>query len=495
RRSSDLQSVDENLVDSGVRKADLSERLGLMTAEILSRPRLSKIITDMDLYQDEREEMQRIEVVELMRSFFAVEPVVSELEKRRNRNRDQPYRTFKITYVNEHPTIAKDVTQKIANDFINANIVSRTEVTAKSLDFMQDEIKAIVTRLATVESQIGDVKAANFGRLPEEFDSHQRTLQLAIGSLRIAQRALDMATSDAAFWASQVAKASDFSTETNPLSPSYRKRAFEIQRSSLTARGFTDRHPDVVRVEAELALLQAALDERAAEGEEPLSQSEQLALAQQHRAELRAAGAAAEVKRLEETIVSLEGRLAATPAVAEQLDALEREYDHLYLSYQDFSGRLQQAGVQADLERRQLGERFRILESAVSAREPSSPNRILILILGAVLGLAIGVGVGLLSEISDPSLHTSIALQAATGISVLVSIPKVMLEPDRLARSRQILRDTLITVGVIVFVLIGGLVTYYYVNGNLSRSFVEEAGEEEAGVATEARVYSGPMFW
>lgn len=489
------QSVDENLVDSGVRKAELAERLGLMTAEILSRPRLSKIITDMDLYRDEREEMQRIEVVELMRSFFSVEPVVSELEKRKNRNRDQPYRTFKITYENQHPGVAKDVTQKIANDFINANIISRTEVTAKSLDFMQDEIKALVNRIASVESRIGDVKEANYGRLPEEFSSHQRTLQIAIGSLRTAQRALDSANSDAAFWAGQVATASDYSTETNPLSPGYRKRAFEIERSGLEARGYTDRHPDVIRVEAELLILQEALDDRIVDGEGPSSQSEQLSLAQQNRAALRAAAATAEVARLEETIVSLERRLAATPAVAEQLGSLQREYDHLYLSYQDFSGRLQQAGVQADLERRQLGERFRILESAVSARKPSSPNRILILILGAVLGLAFGGGVGLLSEISDPSLHTSSALQAAIGLPVLVSIPNVMLEPDRLARSRRILRETLITAGVIFFVLLGGLVTYYFVNGNLSRAFEEDAVEEEAGIASEARVYSGPMFW
>ena len=63
------QSVDEDLVNSGVRQSDLNERLGLMTAEILSRARLSKIITEMDLYEDESDDMQRAEVVDLMRSY------------------------------------------------------------------------------------------------------------------------------------------------------------------------------------------------------------------------------------------------------------------------------------------------------------------------------------------------------------------------------------------------------------------------------------------
>ena len=41
------------------------------------------------------------------------------------------------------------------------------------------------------------------------------------------------------------------------------------------------------------------------------------------------------------------------------------------------------------VERRQLGEKFRILESAEPAPEPSSPNRLLLLSLGAIIGLAL----------------------------------------------------------------------------------------------------------
>ena len=47
------QAVDEGLVSSGVRESDLKERLGIMTAEILSRPRLSRLIDEFDLYPEE----------------------------------------------------------------------------------------------------------------------------------------------------------------------------------------------------------------------------------------------------------------------------------------------------------------------------------------------------------------------------------------------------------------------------------------------------------
>ena len=74
------QSVAPELVASGVPESDLNQRLGLMTAQILSRPRLSRIIDDLELYRAEADDMERQEIIDLMREKVAVEPVVPELE-------------------------------------------------------------------------------------------------------------------------------------------------------------------------------------------------------------------------------------------------------------------------------------------------------------------------------------------------------------------------------------------------------------------------------
>ena len=42
------QSISKKLVESGVAESDLNNRLHLMTMQILSRPRLSKIIDDLE---------------------------------------------------------------------------------------------------------------------------------------------------------------------------------------------------------------------------------------------------------------------------------------------------------------------------------------------------------------------------------------------------------------------------------------------------------------
>ncbi|MEZ7980023.1 MAG: hypothetical protein QMC74_10035 [Myxococcota bacterium] len=461
------QSVDENLVNSGVRQSDLNERLGIMTAEMLSRSRLSAIIEKFELYRNESGSMQRSEIIELMRSYISVDPVLSELEGGA-RKKDLVFSTFRITFRHENKYVAAQVAQEIANSFIDANIESRTEITSKSLSFMRDEIGSLSGSLAVVEKSISAIKAESAGSLPEEFAGNQRLLQFGMADLRDAQRILSGAESDASYWKAQALTASTMSGGGDQNSPSYRLQSLELQRGSLLAKGFTKKHPDVVQADAEIALLQSQLAGGAAgEGDEdvaPKSVGEQNARSEQGRAELRAKSAQEDIDRLRVSIAEVERRIGGTASVAEKLDALSRQYDHLSHSYQDFSNRLQQASVQADLERRQLGEKFRILETAEPAPQPSSPNRLLLLSLGTIMGLALGGGIGLISEVADSSVHTSNELQAALGIPVLISVPNIMLESDRAMRSRRILRESLAAAFVVAFVLVGGVTTYYVVN-------------------------------
>jgi polysaccharide biosynthesis transport protein len=431
-------------------------------------------------------------VVAHMLDFVRVEPVFNQLEAGQQRNREVEFNTFRIVFLHEDRGIARDVAQRIANDFINRNIKDRTSITAKSLEFMNDKIESLSVELAAVEKTIADVKAESVGSLPDEMNANQNSLQYATNDLRDAQRIFDAAQSDASYWKNQALNSADLSSPNDVTSPVYRMRALDLERNSLIARGYTPKHPDMVRIEAEIAVLSEQLKAHSGSEDEPLSIGEQNARSEQRRAEQRAEAAAEDVARLRETIAGLEARIAATPAVAERLDALTRNYDQLARTYQDFSDRLQQAGVQADMERRQLGEKFRILESADVAFEPSSPNRILLLSLGAILGLALGVGIGLVAEVTDSSVHTSSELQTALGIPVLASVPQIMLESDRVARSQRIWRESLAAAGVVFFVVLGGAVTYVLVNGfwafGGSDSETATEAEEASPQSPEARI-------
>ena len=459
------QAVDEGLVSSGVRESDLKERLGIMTAEILSRPRLSRLIDEFDLYPEESERLQRSEVIDLMRSNVVVEPVVSALEAGRRQRNEIDFNSFRIILRSKSAVTAAVVAQSIANDFLEANIDARVNVSQQSLRFMQDSIDELSGRLNEVEQEIKELKNENTGHLPEELASNQEALQLSIGQLRDVQRALDLAMSDEAFWKNQVITAGAMTGLNDQASPVYRRNMVEAELGMMRARGFTDRHPDVVQALQELTLLDDRIDSsEEGEGEVPGSYAEQNAKSEERRSALRVEALTRDVQRLTEQAEEARERLAATPAVAARLEALTREYSHLNASFQDFSARRQQASVQADLERKQLGEQFRILESAFPAPRPSSPNRRLILFLGLVLGAGLAGTVGLLLESLDSAVHDSRSLQAATSVPVLASIPAIMLQPDFVARRRQRTREILVAGGIAVLCLLGGVVSYVYIN-------------------------------
>jgi len=461
------QTVDPTLVAAGVPDSDLNNRLYLMSAEILSRGRLSKIIDDLGLYAGESQYMVREQIIDRMREGVGVQPVLTELNQGvKRRNEIEEISQFRISFTHRNATIAMQVAQRLSNDFIEQHIETRITLSQKSLEFIDDELARLAERIREVEARVAEVKNANPGRLPEDMTTTQRRLERLMTDMAFAQRSLSEAISDEGFFRSQINNAP---VGIGEMTPENRLKSLDLQIAEYRARGFTDKHPDVVKTKLEIATLKQAIAlgeiENADGDDRILSYSQQSAEAERQRATLRKASAEGEIARLQAAVDELQTQLAHTPAVAEVLDGLDREYRHLFDSYQDFSNRQLEAMVQAQLERRQLGEQFRVLESAFIAPEASSPNRLLIMILGSFFAIAVGLGVGVLRESMDSSLHSARQLQTAVSIPVLAAIPKILLEADLAALRRSRIRVSLGAAFVICFALVGGAANYLWVNG------------------------------
>ena len=479
------QTVDPALVAAGVPESDLNNRLYLMTAEILSRGRLSKIIDDLSLYANESQYMVREQIIDMMRESVGVQPVLTELNQGlQRRNEVEEISQFRISFTHRNAAIAMQVAQRLSNDFIEQHIESRITLSQKSLEFIDDELARLAARIREVEGRVAEVKNANPGRLPEDMTTTQRRLERLITDMAFAQRSLAEAISDEAFFRSQIDNAPIAIGE---MTPENRLKSLDLLTAEYRAKGFTDKHPDVIKTKLEIETLKQAIArgeiESADGGDRILSYSQQSAEAERRRAALRRTAGEDEIARLHAAVDELQTQLAQTPAVAELLDGLEREYRHLFDSYQDFSNRQLEAMVQAQLERRQLGEQFRVLESAFIAPEAASPNRFLILILGSVFAVSVGVGVGIMRESVDSSLHSARQLQTAFSIPVLAAIPKILLEADLVALRRSRIRTSLGAVFVICFALVGGAANYLWVNG--APAFLSREPTIEAPVAGE----------
>jgi len=479
------QSVDPKLVEAGIPQSDLNRRLYLMAAQILSRPRLSRLIDEFGLYKEESNYLLRDEVIDLMREKIRVAPVIPELEQQQQtttRN-DLEIDQFQIFYRNNDPVVARDVTQALANDFIEEHIASRVKVSQKSVEFIEAELGRLAEAIEKVEARVAEVKASNPGRLPEDMAANQRQLERLTTELGALRRDAAAARSDEAFYRSQSATARELlgsgSQELN--TPAYRAQALELALADYAARGFTDKHPDVIKAKTELQALRAQLETTGQEGA-PGSFAELSAQAEANRAMLRREQNEQEIARLEKVAGEIQQLINEAPRVAEQLDALERQYKHLFESFQDFSNRRLEAGVQAQLERRQLGEQFRVLEAAFLAPEPAAPNRIVIVVMGVIFGLALGGGLGIVLEAADSSIHEARQLQTSLNIPVLASIPQIWFESDRLKQRRARLRTAAATAVLVVFALVGGAANYWWVNG-VPRGLLPMSAEATAGPA------------
>jgi polysaccharide chain length determinant protein (PEP-CTERM system associated) len=460
------QTISRNLVESNLSDTELNSRLHLISMQILSRGRLNKVIEEFNVYPELESELTREEIIEMMRAQISVTPVLSELEARVGiRNADVEINTFQLGYRHRNREIAAAVANRLANDFVEEHIKERAEMSGDTSEFIEAELQRLSARIAELEEKISTVKSLNIGRLPEDLPTNQNQHERLVQNIRDTQRELAIAQSDEAFYRQQVLMGgAEFLKYQGADTPENRLEQMRLLLNEAQARGLTDKHPDVIRFRQEISQLEVAIKDSRAE-DKPLSMAQENARAEQQRAGLRAGSARAELERLQGQLRDVEGRMAETPKVAEQLAAYEREYQHLFDSYQQYSSKRLEAGVAADMERRQKGEKFRVLEAAIPMPEPASPNRPVILVIGAVLGLLAGAGLGLLAEITDLSFHDARSLQSRLGIPVLAAVPPVVLESDRLlARARRV-RRAIGAAAVASLVLAASFAGNWIVNG------------------------------
>jgi len=458
------QAISESLIKSGLQDSDLNKRLNIMTAQILSRPRLSRIIDDLGLYPDESEKKTREEIIELMRAEILVEPVLPELAVEGPRNTEVEINTFRITFWSDSARVAAAVANRLANDFIEQHIRERVALSGDTSEFIQSELERLTTRIREVEGQIAQVKEQNTGSLPEDMDTTQRQLTRIMDRRQVLRNELALARSDAAFFEQQAAVAFDQPRVADEsTNPARRLDSLEILLGSYRAKGYTDKHPDVINTLQEMEEVKRLIaSEQDGDVEGPKNIAQQTAGAQQRRAELRIQSAQEELASLATQEQDYLANLGRTPRVAEQLDALQRDWKQLSRKFSEFSDKRLQANVAASVERRQKGEQFRVLESAVAPIDPTSPNRILIVAMGLVLGVALGGMTGLLIESADTSFHGARQMQGALRIPVLAAIPSIVLESDRIASRRRAMRHAVVVAGVVGVVLGGSAFGYWW---------------------------------
>ena len=105
---------------------------------------------------------------------------------------------------------------------------------------------------------------------------------------------------------------------------------------------------------------------------------------------------------------------------------LSRDHESTRKHYDSLLARQQQAQIAENLEKRQQGEQFRVLDPARMPTKPSKPKRSMILLAGIGLGLVVGGGALYLAAYFDRAFYDPDDLEQCTALPVLATIPLLM---------------------------------------------------------------------
>jgi uncharacterized protein involved in exopolysaccharide biosynthesis len=154
---------------------------------------------------------------------------------------------------------------------------------------------------------------------------------------------------------------------------------------------------------------------------------------QHHAAVLETKRLREEEKELKQQVALYQRRIEDTPRREQELALLTRDYDLLKTNYQSLMDKKMQAQMAQNLERKQQGEQFKILDPARVPEKPVKPDRDKILLIGAVIGLALGLGLTWFRESMDQSFHTVSEVESYLELSVVAMIPNLKEEERKAA--------------------------------------------------------------
>jgi uncharacterized protein involved in exopolysaccharide biosynthesis len=281
------------------------------------------------------------------------------------------------------------------------------------------------------------------GQLPEQRDTNLQAVGQLQDKLEINMDALDRAETRKILLQSQVAEAVRQEREPQVQQPTIvltapaPSRLDQLRAELIDLRSrYTDRHPDVIRLQNQIAQLERLASEAplsapasppsqvaAGRAPEPARVDPQLQ-GQLASVDFEIRSLQAERQRILADISLLQARLEGIPRVEQELLSLTRDYENKQRTYESLLEKQSQARLAENLEKRRQSEQFTILEKAVVPAEPFFPNPLYVLAMGLAAGALTGLLLALLREQTDSTYTDADALQQAfPGVRVLATIP------------------------------------------------------------------------
>jgi polysaccharide chain length determinant protein (PEP-CTERM system associated) len=415
------------------------------------------VIKEFNLYPEWRNAMPMEDVVLRMGGDITIKPETKV--------------SFRISYVNEDPNIAQKVTERLSALFIDENVRDREMVAADTNSFLDSQLESAKRQLIEHEKKLEEYRLRYGNELPSQAPTNLQAMQNAQTQLQTITDASDRARERRLLLERQLDNLDSEPTAADP-GPGTTEQQLAAAREQLQAllgRAKPD-HPDVKAMQRTIRDLEAkAAAEAAQPPAKPAATRPKAAdLARQQRRrditeQIQDLDRQLEARQKQEatlrsTIGAYEAKLDAVPKRESELVELTRDYATLQNMYQSLLSKRQDAKIATNLERRQIGPQFRVLDPAKVPERPFSPNRMLINLGGGAIGLLLAVAIIGLAEYRDTSFKQEEEVERLLNIRVFALVPDMVSPAEIRARRRRVVAAGIaaaVLAGVVVFLWTG----------------------------------------
>ncbi len=481
-RSSATILIEEELVQqelvASTAAGYVNQRIQLITQRLMTYDNLRQIVELLN-----RDPEKDAALIQGLRENIEVKTVSAQVGDSR---RGGSTIAFTISFDADTPEFAYQVTNELVTLYLNENLKIRTRKAQVTSEFLADQERRIAKSIAEIEARLAAHKEQNVGRLPELMRLNMQLMERSEKELEATERQIYNLEERNMYLQAQLAQLEPYTGQ----SPAARLR--ELQTQYLNAAAiYAPSHPDVIGLRRQIELLKqevGVIDETAVIGEElkkvraelysrrqkyaenhpdiirlkkslrSLEEALQKATAstqlgfslkpdnpayisiqtQLDAVELNLKETRAQRLRAKEKLDEYERRLTQTPRVEQKGRALTRAYENAIREHREIKEKLMRADLAVDLERKQGGQRYSLLEEPKYPHAPVKPNRPAILLLGIVLAIGSGVGYASLAEYMDRTLHGPEAISALLGAPPLAVIPYIPGKKSRYERKQVV---------------------------------------------------------
>ncbi|KQX22725.1 MULTISPECIES: XrtA system polysaccharide chain length determinant [unclassified Sphingomonas] len=337
--------------------------------------------------------------------------------------------------------IARNVTQKLIEIFIQENVIGSKANNAETLTFLDQELARRAKELTDVDRRRAKITQDTLGSLPGSGTLDQR-MDAARNEMVNLESGLMQARSALAAMNGQIA-ATPAQIPAGGVgidSLDQRIGTLEGQLSEAISRGWTEKHPDVIAIRAQLAQLRA---EKARGGSRsvPMAPNPVYVSLKSMQAEREGNVAALQARKsqLEGAVNMIAQRQFAAPVAQIDQARLDRDYDVLKEQYNKLLAQRESAKLRSDATGKTDGVQFRVIDQPSLPRQPAAPNRTMLLTAVLVAGIVIGSGVAFAKSQLSSVYTTTQQLAKASGLPVLGSISEVITADARVIRRKQMM--------------------------------------------------------